>query len=283
VSGRRRGTTLRFNARRVDGCRRSRVQGWGGLPVGRRRASVGEGPRMSVAEEFVISKMALEIRYRDGVVYLDRCGSLLLDLQRVLGEPFKPSLLPTMEYGELRSNLERIVVRFGRENYIFDQTWLETPTRLQKLAPAAWAEIAKSLGVEKKVERCAIRTWLVWAVAKDEAEPTLSRCGAIRPTESWEQIMGKPDAQSYVGMSKIGGKVLRAELNGSTTLVEGRVWPDEEKFIPANSIQLSLDFSMSDPARVTADELKSFIASSVADTRKIATQMGGVFHAKSAD
>jgi len=236
---------------------------------------------MAIASDYVLQKAVLEIKYRDGVVYLDHCGSLMVALQKVVGEPFRPNL-PNMEYGELKSFLERLVIRFGPENFVVDQSWLETPARLQKLAPLCWAEVAKVLSLENKVTRCGLRIWAHWAAdSLEEAQAELGHRGFVVESPTWLDLFGPAKARSFVGVSNRGGSTnLRAELSTVHLSFEGHLAPDEKKFAIPYAIQADLDMFVENPGKFSPTELRMFLDNGLTETRKLCDKIGGVLHAK---
>jgi len=42
---------------------------------------------MALVSDYVINHAAIEVQYERGVVYLDKCGSLMLAMQTALGAP----------------------------------------------------------------------------------------------------------------------------------------------------------------------------------------------------
>ncbi len=51
----------------------------------------------------LLHQVAVEVRYKRGFVFFDRCGSLMLRLEEELGVPFKGSV-PTMQFGQLQKS-----------------------------------------------------------------------------------------------------------------------------------------------------------------------------------
>jgi len=158
----------------------------------------------------------VEIRYRKGQVYLDRCGSLMVALQDELGEPFEAPTLPTMEYGELSSPGERLAVRYASKNMVVAQQWLQRPTRVELVAPRAWGVVASKLDVERQVVRCGFRLTFQWKTkSTTAATEAIKRTGFFTPSPTWSEWFGTPTQTSFAGMCEDRGAKgnLRAEIS----------------------------------------------------------------------
>jgi hypothetical protein len=258
----------------VEGAKPSDVS-----PSGR-ASSLLDCSGMAVAKNYVLQRMAMEVRYRDGIVFLDKCGSLMVALERALGEPFKGGV-PTMEHGELTSVNERLVLQYGPKGLLGTQQWLETPARLEKVFSLAWGEVSKKLDVEDKVTHCGLRTGLFWASDSiEEAAEALYESGLIVETGPWEEVFRKPKTRVFSAVSKLDdGRSLRSVVDTVSVTTEGRVFPDEEKFAPAHAIQVDLDFFLKDPGDVPRERLHKFIRASLSDLTRTADHISQVLHA----
>ena len=78
---------------------------------------------MSLATEPVLNQVVVDVQYERGIVYLDKCGSLLLDLEDALGKPFVGAV-PSMSHAELTSAAERLGVTYGPKNLTVTQAWV---------------------------------------------------------------------------------------------------------------------------------------------------------------
>ena len=228
----------------------------------------------------MVYRLTLEVRYDDGIVYLDHCGSLSLALSRALGEPFKTRVSPNMDFGELVSPSENLVVRYGPENLVVDQYAPETPARFEKLAPIAWHEVAKSLDVAKKITRCGMRAWGVWSVdSLTEGHEALRRSGLVRPTERWTQVFGETAQRTFGARSSSlqGGRTRHANLDAVGLKLQGPSLVDK-KFAPAFAVQLDLDFAL-ESTELTKETLHAFLRSNLRDVSKISSELTAVLHA----
>ena len=237
---------------------------------------------MSLAEEPVLHRLVVEVKYREGLVYLDRCGSIMVSLQRQLGEPFKGSV-PTMNTAELKSSAERLFVRYGPDSLVVDQAWLETPARVEKVAPTAWQEVAKTLDLESKVTQCGMRAWLHWrSDSAREAQAVQHSAELLGETETWTSLFGEPKSRSFAATSELpDGRLLRAAVDSVEMIVQGgKVAPDDEKFAMRYALQLDLDFLLLAPDSLPRERLQKFIRSSVNDLNRISKSVNTVLNAK---
>jgi hypothetical protein len=191
-----------------------------------------------------------------------------------------------MAFAELRSNLERLVVRYGPDNFVVDQTWLETPARLQKLAPVCWAEVSRALSVESKVTRCGLRGWAHWAAASvEEAESAIEESGLVTETSAWNELFGVPQVRHFISVSKgrTNGTKRRVELSTIQGTVEGRLHPEDEKFSSPFGIQLDVDVFLENPEKLTKDGLRGFLDDGISEMRNLFEQTQKVLHANPSD
>jgi hypothetical protein len=221
--------------------------------------------------EGVVHKLALEVRYGRGIVYLDRCGSLMLALQDALGEPFRGSV-PQMSHGELRSDLERIVVHYGPQSFGTTQVGPETAARFEKVASTGWRVTADHLEVGRCVERCGMRCIYMWPCADAEAaRAALARSGLVQPAQTWIDMFGGSDYGTVAAVKRtpLGGHI-RVSLDCVTHQVEGLLPRGHEVYVPPAAIQLDVDYVHDNPdsRKVYAlghAQLKEFIRASWQD------------------
>jgi hypothetical protein len=234
---------------------------------------------MAVAKEHVIGGMTLEVRYKDGIVYLDKCGSLTLALERSLGEPLQ-HIVPNMEYGELVSLSERLTIRYGRLGLVVQQTWPETAARLEKLAVTAWGEVGRILDVRKKVSRCGFRANAMWGIESiEEGEAALFQHGLVAETERWSSLFSKPMGRQFTGVvARADGRALRIGMGIVQQEIIGRVAPEDSRFALPMAVQLDLDYSLKDPADFSKEELQSFLRASVVDSKAAIDTFGKTLH-----
>lgn len=237
---------------------------------------------MSLAPEFKLYQVTADVQYERGVVYLDHCGSLTLKLLDQLGEPFKPGQLAGMEYGDVNSVAERIVVRYGRASTMVTQSWPATssPVRVEQLAPIAWDVVVGKLDVGRSVTRCAVRFWLVWSVDSiDEAHERIRRSKLFMPSEEWISIFGEAGPSSWSAVIAEAHANVRVGIDYGQSNVQGPLPVDLTGIIPKHSILL--DFDHYRPARtdgptfsLTRADLKELIRTSWQRTKTAATQIG---------
>jgi hypothetical protein len=235
---------------------------------------------MALGSEPVFQRLALEVRYREGMVYMDRCGSLMVALEGDLGKAFKGSV-PTIEGAHLRSHAERLVVRYGPASFGVEQSWAETTARFSRIATLAWDRVARVLDVAKKVTRCGLRAWIQWETpSMEEAYRVIETSGLAVASARWSGIFGKPTAVTFTGISRVaGGHSCRAALDAVRTEVEGRVFPDEKKFVPPFALQLDVDLSFEVETGALSQGLKSFVDDSVEDVHRLTSKLGEVLRA----
>lgn len=219
----------------------------------------------------MLNRIVLEIRYDDGIVYLDRCGALTVALDRVLGKPFKNTVSPSMTHGEFTSAMERLSIRYGPDRFLVDQSWLETQVRFEKVAPTAWAEVSKRLDVESKVTRCGLRLFALWQVPGPDAGPEIiAASGLVSETERWSGLMGSPVTKSFSGVAQRGDLRVRASLDSVEMKIEGRFFPEDQKFAFEHGVQLDLDYtSSSNSGAFSKERLQNFLRTSFQDAKRL--------------
>ena len=208
-----------------------------------------------------LSQVVVEVKYDRGVVYFDRCGSLMLKLQDELGEPFEGDV-PVMQQAELRNDAERLIVMYSPQRCAINQTWVRSVARVEQLAPRVWSQVSETLEVSARVQRCGVRFVLVWKVGNvEEAERRLHECGLFKDEPSWTSMFGNPATRMWVTTSKQHAFGLRAALHGSETKLKGDVPTDLSELVPRYSISLDLDYTMPDeaPFKLSPSRLKDFV------------------------
>lgn len=212
--------------------------------------------------EPVLHKVASEIRYAEGIVYLDRCGSVTRDLQKVVGKGFVFGL-PKVEQGELTSAGERIAVRYGPESLSVIQDGAESLARFTQISTWSWQTLGPALEVNRKVTRCGFRFQFLYATQSiEDAEAFLSRSGLATETPSWVEVFGAATARQHIAkMSLPGWEYLGVQLGVIRMELNGKMSPEMEKFYPAASVHLDLDFVLRDgePQEFRHTELKESI------------------------
>lgn len=237
---------------------------------------------MAISSEFRLYQAAVELQYQRGIVYLDRCGSLMLKLQEQLGEPFKAGELAGMDYGELNSIAERIAVRYGRLSMNLTHSWPTppTPVRLEQLAPVAWDVVADTLNVGKWVTRCGVRFWLTWRVDSiEEASERIRNAELFFPAEAWGKLFGKMLPHGWTIALTEPHASIRMSIDFGSTNVQGALPADLVDIVPKYSIVLDLDHYRPDragapPLSIGKSELKEFIRTTWQRTKVVGTTVG---------
>lgn len=230
------------------------------------------------AETLVLHQAVVEVRYDRGVVYLDRCGSLTLRLEREVGKPFVSSL-PNMEFGELSNAAERLVVRYGTKSFSVTQNWVRSPVRVEQLAPGAWEEVADTLDVKQAVTRLGVRFGVVWRVASvEEGEALLAQSGLCKESPEWDAIFGPPTIRSWTFTSNVDGGDVRAGLATISTNVQGGFLPpDVGELVPPFAVLLDLDHvyphGSTEHFSLSRATLKEFVRTSWQKTKEAATKV----------
>jgi len=242
---------------------------------------------MALSPDFSLHQVAVELQYDRGIVYLDKCGSLMLKLVEQLGEPFTAGETAGMEYADVTNTAERIVVRYGRRSVNVTQSWPTTPSpvRLEQLAPVAWDVVADTLNVRTAVTRCGVRYWLVWRVdSLQEGRDRVRNADLFVPGEKWDPLFGDKAPHGWAVIVEEEAWTLRMGLDFGATAVQGALPADLANVVPKFMIILDCDHFFPDRARsphvsVSKQELKEFIRKSWQRTKLAATTMGKLFGA----
>jgi hypothetical protein len=225
----------------------------------------------------VVQTVVVEVRYRRGIVYLDRCGSLMLRLQDLLGPPFEPSI-PQMDRADLLSSTERIVVRYGPAAFTVTQSWCNSPVRVEQIAPPSWEIIANALDVEGQVERCGVRFVQHWSVESTEnGDERLGRTMLFGETEDWVSLFVRPTSRSFGAIGpRPGGGTLRASVGIVENKRMGSLSAELQTIIPLYAAELDLDYvhAGEGPYKLHKAGLKDFLRSSWEHARDSATSFG---------
>jgi len=234
---------------------------------------------------FVLSQAILEIRYRRGMVFLDKCGSTMNALEDALEGHNLVGSVPSMQYGELSSPTDRLTVRYGPKTMLAMQHWVDRPVRIEVVAPKAWEVVSNALDVRRHVTRAGFRLIFQWPFADAKrGVDVFKRAGLIEHTPGWASLFGAPDFMSCASVSGFR----RTELNILHQEVgEGTPAEIRDLIAPA-AIQLDIDTahpSCPKPFGITTDEqafsmgpgqLKDFLGDSWERARDIANQLDGL-------
>lgn len=226
--------------------------------------------------EPVLHRAAFEVRYADGIVYLDKCGSLTRDLQKVVGKGFTFEI-PTVQDGRLTSAAERIAVRYGPDSLAVVQDAVENIARFTQISSWSWHTLGPALEVTRKVKRCGFRFQLLFASQSiDEAEHFLTWSGLVAETEPWKDVFGVATARQYsVKMPFDGWKSLRVQLGVLGMEVAGSLSSELEKFYPPSAVHLDLDFILAegDAQEVRPNDIKEGIVRAWSTTQALGTKV----------
>lgn len=141
---------------------------------------------------WLFHQIAVEVRYRRGMVYLDRCGSTLHLVEDALGPPFQGSV-PQMDRALVVSNVEHLTVSYGPDRFGVTQIWPQTRARLEPIAKAGWKVVGESLGVLDQVSRVGVRCWIWFPVeSAEDGHRRLQESGLFRVEPTYAEIFGSP-------------------------------------------------------------------------------------------
>jgi hypothetical protein len=194
---------------------------------------------------FIIQQAILEVRYAHGMVYLDKCGSIMVDLEKQIGAPFRPSEMPRMDVAEFASRSERISLQYAPKNFVAVQGWCRTPLRLAELAPQAWRVVSEALGVQREVTRCGVRFMIVFrSDSEAAAQKAIQRSGLVKEADEWVRAFGEPaQARSFSGTTKdVDGLRTRTTLGTTELILEDGVPSDLAQMIPKHAVLLDVDY-----------------------------------------
>jgi hypothetical protein len=228
----------------------------------------------------LIHQIAVELKYRRGMVFFDRCGSLVLKLEDELKAPFIADV-PRMEAGELRSPSEFLTVNFGPKRFAVSQSHVDTVARVENVAPRSWSHVAETLNVGGQVIRQGMRVWIYWSSKTEEdGYERLRKSGFIETTSLWSKTFGVPRKVTVSAVSNdFQGSKLRAELSVVKFSTEDQPLRDDivRRYASKSAIMLDLDFEVGDEAEtfsVGSGVLKQFIRNSMDSARNISRIVG---------
>lgn len=228
---------------------------------------------MALAEHFVLNLAVVEVKYLKGMVYLDRCGSLMERLSDTLGPAFETNV-PQMAYGELLNGIERLTVRYGPKEFTAMQRWVRSPVRVEMVGPDAWGVVAEMLGVQRQVSRVGVRFGFLWKVDDAaEAERRIQGARLFSELDGWEAEFGAPRSRSWTVTSESRAGTLRATVQATATEVKGGPLPaDLDGVIPPHAIVLDLDYQPPGeaPFSMGGAQLKEFMRTSWERAKKSA-------------
>lgn len=196
---------------------------------------------MALVGEYQLLQAALEIQYERGFAYFDRCGSLVMKLQDVLGIPRFEASVPDMLHGELRNDAERMVIQYAPNRFSVTQQWPPSPARFEQLAPLGWETVVASLGVGGHVIRFGVRFFLLW---KGDSLDECIRCVEGSGFGRWQQIFGQRQPQSVSALvsDTTGGLRVGLDAVSFSNLQDGGLLSVSlAPLVPRFAVQLDLD------------------------------------------
>ena len=221
---------------------------------------------MAIQPKFIIQAAFVEVQYRKGIVFLDKCGSIMVRLEETLAPAFEGNV-PTMAQGELLNAAERMTLRYGPKAYSLTQNWVDSPVRIEQLAPPAWEQVSESMGISREVTRCGVRFILLWGVDDlAEAERRMNSAELFRETPDWVATFGEPTSRAWVTSAETREGIVRVGLSASDIEVKGgALSADLEGLVPKHSIMLDLDYvypGAAVPFALHKGQMKDFIRNS---------------------
>lgn len=232
---------------------------------------------MPVSRNAVVHRAIAQILYGEGIVYLDRCGALTRDLQRLLGKGFR-FVLPSIQQGVMRSELERLTVTYGPDALGVVQEGVHEVARFAQVSSWAWHEVAAALEVGKKVSRCGIRFIQLFETdSETEAEDALLRSDLLRETTTWTELFGPSVSRSFVGVTQSDGwKTVRLKLSVKSTDLLDEPPAEMKPFLPHFAVSLDTDFVLVNdgPSELTYPNLKEGVIRAWTKARTLAESVG---------
>jgi len=219
---------------------------------------------MATPDDWVLQQAIVDVQYERGMVYLDRCGSLLLTLEDTLGKPFVGAV-PTMDHAELRNNAERIVIQYGQRNFNLTQNWVLSPARVEQLAPTAWEKVGETLGVSRHASRCGVRFVLLSKAATlKEAQERVARCPLGQLSDGWRQVCGTGAVRSASVVVEDQRGRARIAVEGFELKIDGLLPADLQDVVPSFAVALDIDNVHPESGKFQLQKtgLKEFIRSS---------------------
>lgn len=243
-------------------------------------AQAKESDPVLVAREPVLQLAVVEIRYDNGIVYLDRCGSLMLKLHTRLGKPFTASV-PEMASAHLRSPVERMTVQYGPQACSVTQDWgrLSAASRVLQVAPLMWREVSEHLDVTDHVTRCGVRFVFSWSTETvADGQKRLEKTGFVRESARWVEMFGAPVTRNWTMTTESVERTLRVSMNtGSVTIANEELLPRQlDGLVPLHAVSLDLDYMwpQSGAKRLSHDGLAEFARASWQHAKSKAEEVG---------
>lgn len=199
---------------------------------------------------FILS-VSVEVRYDRGIGYLNKCGLLAQKLADQLGAPFRLQGIPTVDVGELRSDAERITVRFGRESFNVTQLAPQTAAPVESVAPELWRTVRDELNVDRFITRAGFRVVYLWpAPSIDEARTAVKESGLVATPHKWSELFGQPSWSTITAVTsdeRIGQS--RITVDAVEQRVEGLLPAGYDAYYPSAAVQLDVDYVYPDEQR----------------------------------
>lgn len=228
------------------------------------------------SKAWVLQQAIVDIQYERGIVYLDKCGSLMLALEDTLGKPFVGGV-PEMSRAELTSPPERLVVTYGPKSFNVSQHWIGTPARVEQVAPIAWEKVSEVLGVARHVKRLGVRfTHVVGADDRAEAEQALGESRFLKLSKDARDLVGEGDCKAVMLVTEGKWGKLRLTLD-TVEMSIGPAVPDElAKFVPPHGIAVDIDNVMAGAlvSNLTKARLRELILAARQRSRDIVNVVG---------
>lgn len=229
------------------------------------------------AADWVLQQVIVDVQYKRGMTYLDKCGSLLLSLEDTLGKPFEGTIVPTVDHGELRSAAERILVTYGPRNFNVTQSWVKSPARVEHIAPIGWHEVAEKLDVARTVSRCGVRFMLLYKVETlGEGQERLAKGQFAPQPDLWYKLVGESPLRAWSAVAEDARGKQRVSLDTVEIGIEGSLPEELTVLVPRFAIFLDFDstYPGSDSITLNKADLKEFIRSSWQRARAVAKVVG---------
>ena len=192
----------------------------------------------------LLDSVSFEIKYGSGLLYFDRCGQCMLDIEREY--PGWISTIVNVQTGQLENATKSLYANFNHERFNFTAT---KPSRLgiREIAKeifSLWTAIQANLGLEEFI-RIGLRPHFLLATESlDEAEKRLNRSKInLMIPESLQKEGYIIKNRHLVVIFDKDGTEYRLELN-AITRHEGLPPPDLVKTDPRQLSQRQKDFRL---------------------------------------
>ena len=213
----------------------------------------------------LLNQAVVDVQYDRGATYFDKCGSLALKLQDQLGAAFEWSV-PTVEFGQVQSPAERLVLRYSAKSFNVTQAWVSSVARVQHVAPPAWELVAETVGVSRTVTRCGVRFTLMWPTESLAIASTkISEARFWSASKDWASTVGDAACVAWSTILEDKRGKVRIALDAVETRVQGGSLPaDLAKIVPNFSICIDFDHVYPGVGAYTLrpSDLKEFIRAS---------------------